>query len=396
MTMKRILLTSLLLVAGYTQAQVKTKSQPKTKATKQYVNPVKLTKDERNRPYMDEVLKSRDNLTPEEAERRRKNIEAGNPFKKKGYYPKVATLSKGKYLEFHDKDSIVSIGSVRFNRKTKEIVEFREIDLSDPDAQPYLDTAGRWFSPDPLSEEFSSWSPYHYAYNNPINAIDPDGRESKWIPTIEFDRDKSGKITGGHLAMQMEKGDTAESLAKTLNIDQNQADKLFAGMQKSGESSIAVPESIAGSINEVINDSVVNSEDYNSKGFNCFLCAINISKGNPMKEYENGFLPGRFSDMSPADFISNISAGYEKAGEGDKIFGKTVVAFKKDYESSFLGFKDKGTNLEHASIFLGKSRNGTEYNFSKNGFYGKPTIETTGNLKKEFGHRVGYWNYQKK
>lgn len=398
MTMKRILLIAFAVITGFIQAQIKKKNQTtqKPKTEKKWVNPVKLTKEERNRPYMDEVLKTKDSLTPLEAERRRKNIAIGNPFAKYDVYPKIATLSKGKYLEFHDTDSIVVIGSVRYNTKRGNIIEIREIDLSDPDAQPIGDTHGRWMSPDPLSEEFSSWSPYHYAYNNPINAIDPDGRESKWIPTIEFDKDKNGKLTGGHLALQMEKGDTAESLAKTLNIDQKQADKLFAGMQKSGESSIAVPESIAGSINEVITDSVINSDDYNSKGFNCFLCAINVSKGNPIKEYENGFLPGRFSDMSPADFISNISAGYEKAGEADKIFGKTVVAFKKDYESSFLGFKDKGTNLEHASIFLGKSRNGTEYNFSKNGFYGKPTIETTGNLKKEFGHRVGYWNYQKK
>lgn len=46
--------------------------------------------------------------------------------------------------------------------------------MSDPDAQPYLDTAGRWFSPDPLIEEYSSWSPYHVVYNNPISNIDPD------------------------------------------------------------------------------------------------------------------------------------------------------------------------------------------------------------------------------
>jgi len=175
--MKRIILTAFVLVAGFAQAQEKSKSQIKQKKQKEWINPVKLTKEERNRPYMDEVLKSRDNLTPEEAERRRKNIEAGNPFKKQGYYPKVATLSKGKYLEFHDKDSIVSIGSVRFNRKTKEIVEFREIDLTDPDAQPYLDTAGRWFSPDPLSEEYSDWSPYTMVMNNPIKYIDPDGRQ---------------------------------------------------------------------------------------------------------------------------------------------------------------------------------------------------------------------------
>ncbi len=186
MTMKRIVLTGFVLMAGFTQAQEKSKPQAKAKAEKPYLNPVKLTKEERNRPYMDEVLKSRDPLTPEEAERRRKNIEAGNPFKKYGYYPKVATLSKGKYLEFHDKDSIVSIGSVRFNRKTKKIVGFREIDLSDPDAQPYLDTAGRWFSPDPLSEEFSSWSPYNFVFNNPISNIDPDGRAAEHVDPSEI------------------------------------------------------------------------------------------------------------------------------------------------------------------------------------------------------------------
>ncbi|WP_185207978.1 RHS repeat-associated core domain-containing protein [Chryseobacterium sp. C3] len=173
--MKRIVLTGFVLLTGITQAQVK-KPQGKPKAEKKWVNPVKLTKEERNRPYMDEVLKTRDSITPEEAERRRKNIAIGNPFKDRGYYPKIATLSKGKYLEFHDMDAVVNIGSVKYNRKTKEITEFREIDLSDPDAQPYLDTAGRWFSPDPLSEEYSSWSPYNMVMNNPIKNIDPDGR----------------------------------------------------------------------------------------------------------------------------------------------------------------------------------------------------------------------------
>ena len=124
---------------------------------------------------MDEVLKSHDEMTPQEAERRRKNIEAGNPFKKYGFYPKIATLSKGKYLEAHDLDSIVRIGSVRYTRKKKDIVEFRKIDLSDPDAQHYLDTAGRWLSPDPLSEEFSSWTPYNYAFQNPMKHTDPTG-----------------------------------------------------------------------------------------------------------------------------------------------------------------------------------------------------------------------------
>ncbi|RZJ40460.1 MAG: cell well associated RhsD protein, partial [Chryseobacterium sp.] len=172
--MKKLFYFIFILLIGFSNAQVKDKAIQKP--VMPYVNPVKLTKKERAKPYMDEVLKSRDSLTAQEAERRRKNIELANPFKKYGFYPKIATLSKGKYLEVHDIDSIISIGSVRFNRKTRDIVEFREIDLSDPDAQPYLDTAGRWFSPDPLSEEFSEWSPYNFSFNNPVRFVDPDGR----------------------------------------------------------------------------------------------------------------------------------------------------------------------------------------------------------------------------
>ncbi len=33
-----------------------------------------------------------------------------------------------------------------------------------------------WLSVDPLAEKYPSWSPYVYVMNNPINAIDPDGK----------------------------------------------------------------------------------------------------------------------------------------------------------------------------------------------------------------------------
>lgn len=242
--MKRIVLTGFVLITGFTQAQEKSKTQTKPKAEKPYINPVKLTKEERNRPYMDEVLKSRDPLTPEEAERRRKNIEAGNPFKKYGYYPKVATLSKGKYLEFHDKDSIVSIGSVRFNRKTKEIVEFREIDLSDPDAQPYLDTAGRWFSPDPLSEEFRAWSPYNYAVNNPLRFTDPDGREATDI----YKLDKLGNLTW-----------MAESKTDVIYAENNFDSKGNLNANNDGGVEVGEKGYIANNLQEITMDSPITS-----------------------------------------------------------------------------------------------------------------------------------------
>lgn len=209
LNMRRILLFILLFFIGFNQAQVK--QNKKLTGKKEWVNPVKLTKEEKARPYMSEVLKTRDSLTPVEAERRRKNIEAGNPFKKYGYYPKVATLSKGKYLEFHDQDSIVIIGSVKYNVKKDSISGLMEINLDDPDAQPIGDTHGRWISPDPLSEEFSSWSPYNYALNNPLRNADPTGMAPEdWVKDgnrIFFDPSVTGNSQ-----VQAKYGSNAQSI----------------------------------------------------------------------------------------------------------------------------------------------------------------------------------------
>ena len=185
--MKKIILLAFIFFVGLLEAQQKSKSNAtKKKVEKEWVNPVKLTKEERSRPYMDEVLKTRDSLTPKEAERRRKNIAIGNPFAKYGYYPKIATLSKGKYLEFHDKDSIVVIGSIKYNTKQKKVIELLEIDLSDPDAQPIGDTHGMWMSPDPLSEEFPSWSPYNFVFSNPLKFTDPTGMAPETVDPTEI------------------------------------------------------------------------------------------------------------------------------------------------------------------------------------------------------------------
>lgn len=122
------------------------------------------------------VLSAQEKLSKEEQARREKNIQAGNPFAKFGYKGKVATLSKGKYLEVHDLDSIVTIGSIRYHVDKKQIVGNIVFDTTDMYARPIGDTPSRWLSPDPLSEEFPDWSPYTMSFNNPVVFIDPDGR----------------------------------------------------------------------------------------------------------------------------------------------------------------------------------------------------------------------------
>lgn len=129
-------------------------------------------------------------LSKEEQERRERNIQAGNPFAKFGYKAKVATLSKGKYLEVHDLDSIVTIGSVRYHVDNKKIVGFIPKDTTgNMYARPTMDTPSRWLSPDPLMEEFPDWSPYNYVMNNPLRYVDPDG-----LSPIDVLGDPPGKV----------------------------------------------------------------------------------------------------------------------------------------------------------------------------------------------------------
>ncbi len=101
-----------------------------------------------------------------------------NPFKSIGKKGKILTLSKGKYVEVFDYDTIQSIGTVLYNIRTKKVVKLLDADKT---FEKFSDnsSASRWYSPDPLAAKGKniSYSPYVYTFNNPINYVDPDGQD---------------------------------------------------------------------------------------------------------------------------------------------------------------------------------------------------------------------------
>jgi hypothetical protein len=100
---------------------------------------------------------------------------AQNPFAKLGYTKvKVATMSKGRYNEFFDTDTLMQIGTTIINTNTGKIHSFVSKDDT-TNIMPEPQISSTWTSPDPLAEKYWSISPYAYCAGNPIRYTDPTG-----------------------------------------------------------------------------------------------------------------------------------------------------------------------------------------------------------------------------
>jgi RHS repeat-associated protein len=69
----------------------------------------------------------------------------------------------------------------RMKYNGKELISEEGLDWHDFGARMYDAALGRWHVIDPLADQYAAYAPYHYALDNPVKFVDPDGKNAELV-----------------------------------------------------------------------------------------------------------------------------------------------------------------------------------------------------------------------
>jgi len=106
---------------------------------------------------------------------------AGSDIGRDNYYP------FGLSFNSYSRENIVP---QNYLYNGKELQKDLGLNWEDYGARMYMPEIGRWGVVDPLAEKMRRFSPYNYAFDNPIRFVDPDGMAPQQSDAEKFERAK--------------------------------------------------------------------------------------------------------------------------------------------------------------------------------------------------------------